>query len=48
MSDLDTVSKNRVHNNPEDFAALSLGPDGVKVLDVLTPEQPTVEARQGR
>ena len=46
MSDLDTVSKNRVHNNPEDFAALSLGSDGVKVLDVLTPEQPTVEARQ--
>ena len=46
MSDLDTVSKNRVCNNPKDFAELSLGPNGVQVLDVLTPEQPTVEARQ--
>ncbi len=46
MLDLDTVSKNRVYNNPKDFAELSLGPNGVQVLDVLTPEQPTVEARQ--
>lgn len=46
MSDLDTVSKNRVYNNPKDFAELSLGPNGVQVLDVLTPEQPTVEVHQ--
>ena len=46
MSDPDTVSKNRVYKNPKDFAELSLGSNGVQVLDVLTPEQPTVEVRQ--
>ncbi len=46
MTDFDTVSKKRVQASPKDFVQLSLGPNAVKVLDVLTPEQPTVDVHQ--
>lgn len=46
MTDFDTVSKKRVQASPKDFVQLSLGARVVKVLDVLTPEQPTVDVHQ--
>lgn len=46
MADFDIVSKRQVQNHPEDFARLCLSTTGFTLLEVITPEQPTVEMHQ--
>ncbi len=46
MADFDIVSKYLMQHYPDDFARFALGRDDVEVVEVLNPEQLTVEARQ--
>ncbi len=46
MADFDSVSKFLIHHYPDDFARFTLGRDDVEVVEVIDPEQLTVEARQ--
>ena len=48
MASFDTISKKRIETNPHDFTQLCFGFEatGIKVLEVVTPEQPTVEMHQ--
>ena len=46
MADFDSVSKYLIHHYPDDFARFTLGRDDVEVVEVIDPEQLTVEARQ--
>ena len=46
MADFDIVSKRQVQKHPEDFARLCLSTTGFTLLEVITPEQPTVEMHQ--
>ena len=46
MADFDIVSKYLMHHYPNDFARFALGRDDVEVVEVIDPEQLTVEARQ--
>ena len=48
MASFDTASKKRVETNPLDFVSLSFkfGVENITVLEIVTPEQPTVEMRQ--
>ena len=45
MAEFDTISKYLIQTYPDQFARFSLGRDDVEVLEVLTPEQPTVQTR---
>ena len=45
MAEFDTISKYLMQTYPDQFARFSLGREDVDVLEVLNPEQPTVEAR---
>ena len=46
MADFDIVSKYLMQHYPDDFARFTLGRDDVEVVEVIDPEQLTVEARQ--
>ena len=46
MAEFDIVSKYLVQHYPADFACFALGRDDVEVVEVIDPEQLTVEARQ--
>ena len=46
MAEFDIVSKYLVQHYPADFARFALGRDDVEVVEVIDPEQLTVEARQ--
>ncbi len=48
MASFDTASKKQVETNPLDFVYLcfKFGLENITVLEVVTPEQPTVEMRQ--
>lgn len=46
MADFDIVSKRQVQKHPEDFARLCLNRTDFTLLEVITPEQPTVEMHQ--
>ena len=48
MASFDTASKKQVETNPQDFVHLcfKFGLENITVLEVVTPEQPTVEMRQ--
>jgi hypothetical protein len=48
MASYDTTSKKQVETNPQDFVDLcfKFGNGNVSVLEVVTPEQPTVEMHQ--
>ena len=46
MADFDSVSKYLIHHYPDDFARFTLGRDDVEVVEVIDPEQLTVEAHQ--
>ena len=48
MASFDTASKKQVETNPQDFVALcfQFGMKNTTVLEVVTPEQPTVEMHQ--
>ncbi|MCG9126036.1 hypothetical protein JT359_00405 [Candidatus Poribacteria bacterium] len=48
MASFDTASKKQVETNPQDFVDLcfKFGNGNVSVLEVVTPEQPTVEMHQ--
>ena len=46
MADIDTISKYLIQHYPDQFARFTLERDDVEVIDVLSPEQPTMQARQ--
>ena len=48
MASFDTASKKQVETNPQDFVNLcfKFGSTNITVLEVVTPEQPTVEMHQ--
>ncbi len=48
MTSFDTTSKKHVETNPEDFVHLCFGFEAtdITVLEIITPEQPTVEMHQ--
>lgn len=48
MASFDTTSKKHVETNPQDFVHLCLGFEAtdIEVLEIITPEQPTVEMHQ--
>ncbi|MDE0484841.1 MAG: hypothetical protein OXI67_19860 [Candidatus Poribacteria bacterium] len=48
MASFDTTSKKQVETNPQDFVHLcfKFGLENITVLEVVTPEQPTVEMHQ--
>ena len=46
MADFDIVSKYLMQHYPDDFARFTLGRDDVEIVEVIDPEQLTVEARQ--
>ncbi len=48
MASFDTVSKKRIETNPKDFVYLCIGFEetDIEVLEIITPEQPTVEMHQ--
>ena len=48
MASFDTASKKQAETNPEDFVQLcfKFGLENITVLEVITPEQPTVEMHQ--
>ncbi|RKU06401.1 hypothetical protein C6501_18695 [Candidatus Poribacteria bacterium] len=48
MASFDTTSKKQVETNPEDFVYLcfKFGLENITVLEVVTPEQPTIEMHQ--
>ena len=46
MAEFDSVSKYLIHHFPDDFARFTLGRDDVEVVEVIDPEQLSVEARQ--
>ena len=46
MADIDTISKYLIQHYPEQFARFTLGRDDVEVIDILSTEQTTVQARQ--
>ncbi|MDE0316909.1 MAG: hypothetical protein OXM61_18670 [Candidatus Poribacteria bacterium] len=48
MGSFDTTSKKQVETNPQDFVHLcfKFGLENITVLEVVTPEQPTVEMHQ--
>ena len=48
MASFDTTSKKQVETNPQDFVHLcfKFGLENITVLEVITPEQPTVEMHQ--
>ena len=47
MASFDTTSKKQVETNPQDFVHLcfKFGLENITVLEVITPEQPTVHKR---
>ena len=48
MASFDTASKKQVETNPQDFVNLcfTFGLEDITVLEIITPEQPTVEMHQ--
>ena len=48
MANFDTASKKHVETNPQDFVQLCFGfkETDIEVLEIITPEQPTVEMHQ--
>ncbi len=46
MPEFDIVSKYLIQHYPDDFVRFTLGRDDVEVIDVMDPEQRTVEMRQ--
>lgn len=48
MASFDTASKKQAETNPEDFVQLcfKFGSENFSVLEVITPEQPTIEMHQ--
>ena len=46
MADIDTISKYLIQHYPDQFARFALDRDDVEVIDILSPEQPTIQARQ--
>ena len=46
MADIDTISKYLIQHYPDQFARFTLGRDDVEVIDILSTEQTTVQARQ--
>ena len=46
MADIDTISKYLIQHYPDQFARFTLGRDDVEVIDILSTEQPTMQARQ--
>ena len=48
MASFDTASKKQIERNPQDFVNLcfKFGLSDITVLEVVTPEQPTVEMHQ--
>ena len=45
MAAFDSVSKSLISTYPQDFLAFLLGHSQVQMLDMLNPEQPTVETQ---
>ena len=48
MASFDTASKKQVETNPQDFVDLcfNFGSENTTVLEIITPEQPTIEMHQ--
>ena len=48
MANIDTATKKRVETNPQDFVQFCFGfkETDIEVLEIITPEQPTVEMHQ--
>ncbi len=46
MAVVDTISKDYVQEHPDDFANLCIGDKDFTVLEIITPEQPTIEMHQ--
>ena len=48
MANFDTTSKKQIETDPKDFVHLCFGFEAadITVLEIITPEQPTVEMHQ--